>query len=107
MTRRYIPVEAAAKEWMKDPAFVSAYHALEDEFALTSALIKERDDAHPGEEPVAEMAELVEEYERLKRRDRRVISAGELTEAEVALIAAAEVSAGHAHLDDEIAHWRP
>ena len=48
----------------------------------------------------------VEEYERLKRRDRRVVGAGELTEAEVALIAAAEVPAGHAHLDDEIAGWR-
>ena len=48
-----------------------------------------------------------EEYERLKRRERRVVSAGELTEAEVALIAAADVSAEHAHLDDELKHWRP
>lgn len=48
-----------------------------------------------------------EEYERLKRRDRRVISSGELTEAEVALLATAEVPAEHAHLDDEIEHWRP
>ncbi len=47
------------------------------------------------------------EYERLKRRDRRVVSAGELTDAEVALIAAAEVPAEHAHLDDELKHWRP
>jgi PHD/YefM family antitoxin component YafN of YafNO toxin-antitoxin module len=34
-----------------------------------------------------------EEYERLKRRDRRVIAAGELTEDEIALIAKAEVPA--------------
>jgi prevent-host-death family protein len=48
-----------------------------------------------------------DEYERLKRRDRRVVSAGELTDAEVALVAAAEVPAEHAHLDDELKHWRP
>ena len=48
-----------------------------------------------------------DEYERLKRRDRRVVSAGELTDAEVALVAAAEVPVEHAHLDDELKHWRP
>jgi prevent-host-death family protein len=48
-----------------------------------------------------------EEYERLKRRDRRVIEAGELTDAEIALIAKAEVPAEHAHLDEEIKDWRP
>ena len=47
------------------------------------------------------------EYERLKRRDRRVVRAGELTEEEVALIARAEVPAEHAHLDDEFKDWRP
>jgi prevent-host-death family protein len=49
----------------------------------------------------------VEEYERLKRRERRVIGAGELTDAEMALIAKAEVPAEHAHLDDELKDWRP
>lgn len=48
-----------------------------------------------------------EEYERLTRRDRRVLASGDLTEAEVALIAAAEVPAKHAELDDEIADWQP
>ena len=48
-----------------------------------------------------------EEYERLKRRDRRVIVAGELTDAEMALIANAEVPAEHAHLDEEIKDWCP
>lgn len=48
-----------------------------------------------------------DEYERLKRRDRRVVSAGELTDAEVALVAAAEVPAEHAHLDNELKHWHP
>jgi prevent-host-death family protein len=48
-----------------------------------------------------------DEYERLKRRDRRVVKAGELTDEEVALIAKAEVPAEHAHLDEEIKDWRP
>jgi prevent-host-death family protein len=48
-----------------------------------------------------------EEYERLSRRDRRVLRAGELTDEEVALIAKAEVPAEHAHLDDELKDWRP
>ena len=49
----------------------------------------------------------VAEYERLKRRDRRAIWAGELTEGEIALIAAADVPAGHEHLDAELADWQP
>ena len=49
-----------------------------------------------------------EEYARLKRRDRRVIAAGELTEAERELIAATEVPAEHAHLDALLPeHWKP
>src|SRR5580698_3279136 len=53
MTRRYIPVEEAAKKWMKDPAFRAAYDALEDEFALAAALIKARGDADMTQEQVA------------------------------------------------------
>lgn len=48
-----------------------------------------------------------EEYERLRRRDRRVILPEELTEAELAAIAQAEVPAEHAHLDAELGDWRP
>jgi PHD/YefM family antitoxin component YafN of YafNO toxin-antitoxin module len=48
-----------------------------------------------------------DEYERLKRRDRRVIAAGDLTEEEEALIAKAEVPAEYAHLDEELKNWRP
>jgi hypothetical protein len=40
--RKYIPVEEVAREWMADPAFVAAYDALEDEFAVASARIKAR-----------------------------------------------------------------
>jgi PHD/YefM family antitoxin component YafN of YafNO toxin-antitoxin module len=43
-----------------------------------------------------------QEYGRLQRRDRRVISAGELAEDEVALVAEAEVPAEHAYLDEEL-----
>jgi len=51
--RKFIPVEEIAKEWMKDPAFVAAYDALEDEFAMASALIKARRDADMTQEQVA------------------------------------------------------
>ena len=53
MTSKTIRVEDAAKEWMKDPEFRSAYDALEDEFALAAALIKARGDADMTQEQVA------------------------------------------------------
>ncbi len=53
MTRKYIPVEEVAKEWMKDPKFVAAYDALEEEFALASALIKARAAADMTQDEVA------------------------------------------------------
>ena len=43
MSRAAIPVEETAK--FKDPEFVAAYDALEDEFAITHALIEARADA--------------------------------------------------------------
>jgi prevent-host-death family protein len=49
----------------------------------------------------------VEEYERLKRRDRRVVRLEDFTEEEMALIAKADVPAEHAHLDAELKDWRP
>jgi hypothetical protein len=48
-----------------------------------------------------------EEYDRLRRRDRRVIAAGELTDEEVTLIAKAEVPAEYAYLDEELKDWHP
>jgi prevent-host-death family protein len=44
----------------------------------------------------------VEEYARLKRRDRRVVRTGELSDADIALIAKAEVPAEYARLDEEL-----
>ena len=48
-----------------------------------------------------------DEYERLKRRDRRVVAAGELTDAEVALIEKAAVPAEYAYLDEELKDRHP
>jgi hypothetical protein len=88
MTGKYIPVEDAAKEWMKDPEFVAAYDALQDEFALASATVMGADGDDTG-------------------RKRQVVKAGELTAAEIELIARAEVPTEHAHLDEEIKDWKP
>jgi transcriptional regulator with XRE-family HTH domain len=52
--RKFIPVEEVAKEWMKDPAFVAEYDALDDEFAMAAALIKARRDADMTQEEVAQ-----------------------------------------------------
>ncbi len=48
----------------------------------------------------------VEEYARLKRRDRVAIRAGALTEEERAAIAAAEVPEEYASLDEELKGWK-
>lgn len=46
MTRKMIPVEESFAEWQRDPEYVRAYEALEDEFALAAAMIEAR--AHAG-----------------------------------------------------------
>jgi len=48
-----------------------------------------------------------EEYARLKRRDRRVISAGELTDRQIAALRETKVPDQHADLDREIKDWKP
>src|SRR5208337_5143446 len=53
MTRKFIPVEESFRKWHKEPEFRAAYDALEDEFALASALIKARGDADMTQEQVA------------------------------------------------------
>jgi ribosome-binding protein aMBF1 (putative translation factor) len=53
MKRKFIPVEESFSRLRKDPAFVAAYDALEEEFALASALIKARADADLTQEQVA------------------------------------------------------
>ena len=54
MSRKFIPVEESFRAWEKDPAFVAAYDALEDEFALASTLIEARGRANLTQEQVAE-----------------------------------------------------
>ena len=46
MTRKTIPIEDAFAEWRKEPEYVKAYDALEDEFTLAAAMIEAR--AHAG-----------------------------------------------------------
>ncbi len=53
MTNKSFLVSEAAKEWFKDPEFVAAYDALEEEFALAEALIKARAQASMTQEDVA------------------------------------------------------
>jgi ribosome-binding protein aMBF1 (putative translation factor) len=54
MSRKFIPVEQVAEEWITRPEFVAAYDALEDEFAVATALIKARADAATTQEQVAQ-----------------------------------------------------
>ena len=48
-----------------------------------------------------------EEYARLKRRDRRVIAAGELSERQIAALRDTKVPDQYADLDREIEDWKP
>ena len=54
MSRKFIPVEESFREWRKDPKYVAAYDALEDEFAVAAALIKARGEADMTQEHVAQ-----------------------------------------------------
>lgn len=47
------------------------------------------------------------EYDRLKRRDRRVVRVEDLTDEDLELIAQAEVPTELAHLDAELENWEP
>jgi ribosome-binding protein aMBF1 (putative translation factor) len=53
MTRKFIPVEEAFAKWRKDPEYVAAYEALEEEFALATALVQARAQAEMTQEQVA------------------------------------------------------
>ena len=47
------------------------------------------------------------EYQRLKRRDRRVFAVEDLTPEQIAALEKAEVPPGHEHLDAEMKDWAP
>ena len=53
MKRKFIPAEEIFAQLRKDPEYVAAYDALEEEFALASSLIKARGDADMTQEQVA------------------------------------------------------
>lgn len=53
MSRKFIPVEEAAKDWFEKPDFVAAFDALDEEFTLADALIKARAGAAMTQEDVA------------------------------------------------------
>ena len=50
---KLIPVSESFTEWQKDPEFFAEYKALEQEFALASALIQARTAADMTQEQVA------------------------------------------------------
>ena len=54
MSRKTIPVEEVFKKWREDPEYVAAYDALEEEFALATALIEARGNADMTQSEVAE-----------------------------------------------------
>ena len=49
----------------------------------------------------------VEEYQRLKRRDRQVFAAGEAPEEIVEAVRNSEMDPRHRHLDDLVKDWTP
>ena len=51
--RKSIPVEQSFAEWQRDPAYVKAYDALEEEFAFAAALIDARSRAGLSQMDVA------------------------------------------------------
>jgi ribosome-binding protein aMBF1 (putative translation factor) len=54
MMKNTIPAERLFAEWRKDPEFVAAYDALEEEFALATALIGARANANLSQAELAE-----------------------------------------------------
>lgn len=49
----------------------------------------------------------VEEYQRLKRRDRRAFKTEDMTDEQLAAVEAAQVPERHRYLDDELKDWKP
>lgn len=80
--------------------FIEGYGVLADR-ALTEPVTITKD----GRDRLVLLS--ADEYERLRRRDRRAILPEELSEEEVAAIAAAEVGPGHEPLNEEARDWQP
>jgi ribosome-binding protein aMBF1 (putative translation factor) len=54
MSRKFIPVEESFAEWRKDPEYVKAYDALEEEFARANMVIGARAHADLSQAELAE-----------------------------------------------------
>lgn len=80
--------------------FIKNYGTLTDR-ALSEAVTITRN----GRDRLVLMS--VEEYERLKRRARRVLAAADVSDEDIALIAKADVPAEHDELDAELKDWKP
>ena len=61
----------------------------------------------PGSDGIVESVGEAEEWARLKRRDRRVIAAGDLSDRHIAALRDARVPDQHADLDRELKDWKP
>lgn len=53
MSRKPIPVEKSFAKWRKSPAYRAAYAALEEEFALASALLEARGKSELSQKEIA------------------------------------------------------
>jgi prevent-host-death family protein len=84
----------SSAEFQKKPA------ALADEALAEPVIVTEN-----GRDRLVLMS--IEEYDRLKRRDRRVVRLEEFSDEEIALIAKAEVPSEYAYLDAELKDWKP
>lgn len=80
--------------------FIKNYGALTDK-ALSEAVTITRN----GRDRLVLLS--AEEYARLKRRDRHVVRADQVSEDDLALIAKADVPAEFAHLDAELKDRKP
>jgi transcriptional regulator with XRE-family HTH domain len=54
MSRKMIPVAESFAAWRKDPEYVKAYNALEEEFSLAKAMVEARAHAGLTQEQLAE-----------------------------------------------------
>lgn len=80
--------------------FIKGYGALADK-ALTEPVTITKN----GRDRLVVVS--AEEYERLRRRDRRAFRAEELSETDITLVAKGHMAAEHAHLDEELGDWQP
>ncbi len=80
--------------------FLKNYEAVADKAQSEPIVITE-----DGRDRLVVMS--ADEYERLRRRDRRVVKLEDFTDDEMALIAQTAVSPEDQHLDDELKDWRP